>query len=86
MEEVGTRSGELVATDESTVISKPRLDAIVMEDGQGDGCLANPSSTYESDRTKVFRKADDFSNQFIASETGPWSRGRGFPRIDAKGI
>ena len=35
-EEMKERSGELVAPDESTVISKPFLDPIVVEDGEGD--------------------------------------------------
>ena len=42
------RGGELVATDETTVVAKSFLDAIVMEDGQGDGCLADSPCTDES--------------------------------------
>ena len=37
VQEVGSQSRELVATDESPVIAKPFLDAIVVEDGQGHG-------------------------------------------------
>ena len=34
--------GELVATNEPTVISEPFLDAIVVEDSQSDGSFPNP--------------------------------------------
>ena len=70
------RSGELVATDESTIIAKPFLDAIVMEDGQRDGCLANPSSTDESNGFQIFCQTGDVLDQLFASETGPrwWGR------------
>ena len=66
----------MVATNESSVIPKLPLDPIVMEDGQRDGCLANPSRAYESDGGKVFRETDDSSNQLVTSETDPWRRGR----------
>ena len=48
-----------VAANESSVIAEAFLDAIVMEDGQCDGRLADPSGTYESDRLEVFSKTDD---------------------------
>ena len=35
-EEMSARSRELVATDGSTIISEPFLDAIVVEDSEGD--------------------------------------------------
>ena len=57
--------------DESTVIAESFLDARVMEDGQHDYCLANPSSTYEGGGCQVFREANDFFYQFTAPETGP---------------
>ena len=46
---MGTGSGELITTDESTVVAKPFLDPIVVEDGQGNRGLANPARTNESD-------------------------------------
>jgi hypothetical protein len=33
---MSARSGELIAADESTVVSKPFLDAIVVESSEGD--------------------------------------------------
>ena len=53
------RSGELVAADESTVFTKPLLDAIVVEDGQGDRCLPDSTHTNESDRCEGLSKTDD---------------------------
>jgi len=44
------RSGELVATDESTVITKPFFDTIVVEDSQGDRCFSDSTWTDESNR------------------------------------
>ena len=43
-----TRSGELIATDESTVVAETALDAIVVEDGEGNGRLSDPPRTDES--------------------------------------
>ena len=75
-QEIGSRSRELVATDESPVITKPFLDAIVVEDGQGNGRFPNATSTDESDWTKILRKGNDAFDEFVASETGPGRWGR----------
>ena len=80
MKEVSTRGRELVATDESTVVAKPLLDPIVVEDGQGDGCLPDPSSTDESDWGKVLGEADYLLDQFVASKEDPWWWRRKFSR------
>jgi len=77
------RSGELVATDESTVIAKPFLDALVVEDSQGDRRFPNSACTDESDGCTVFGKADDPLNQLVASETGLRWRGRQLSGRDA---
>jgi hypothetical protein len=74
-EEMSARSRELVAADESTVIAKPFLDAIVVEDSEGDGCFPDPPCTDESDGFEVFGNSDDLLDQLPASETGPWRRG-----------
>ena len=37
------RGGELIAADEPTVFAKPLPDAVVMEDGQSDGCFVPPA-------------------------------------------
>ena len=73
------RSRELVTTDESTVIAKSFLDAVVMEHGQRDRRFANSSGADESDRFEVFGKTNDLLDQFFTSETDPGRRGRGFP-------
>jgi hypothetical protein len=41
-EEIGTRSGNLIAADKSTVISKALFDAVAVKDGQGEGRLSDP--------------------------------------------
>jgi len=74
------RSGELVATDESTVVVKPFLDTMVVEDSQGDRCFPKSTWTNESDRCTVFSETDDPLNQLVTSETGLRWWGRGFPR------
>ena len=71
-----TRSGELVATDEPTVLAKPLLDAILVENSPGDGCLPDPSCTDESDGCEGFGETNDLLDQFTASETGPRPWGR----------
>ena len=53
------RGGELVATDEPTVVAKPFLDAVIVEDGQGDGGLSDPTDTDEGEWGEIFCEADD---------------------------
>ena len=65
------RWGELVATDEPTIVSKSFLDAIVVEDGQSNGCFPDPSWTDESDCSEVFCEANDLLDHLVPSETGP---------------
>jgi hypothetical protein len=64
-------SGELVTSDKSAVITKPFLDPIVVENGQCDGCLADPSGTDEGNGLQVFSETDDLLNRLVASENGP---------------
>ena len=73
---MNVQGGELVATDEPAVISELFLDAIVVENGQGDGCFPDPPWTEESDRCEGFSETNDLLNQLVASETGPWWWGR----------
>ena len=70
-EEIGPGRLELVATDEPTVITEPFLDAIVVEDGQSDRCLPNPTCTDESDGCQVVHETDDLFDQFVAPKEGP---------------
>ena len=46
---MGMRRRELIATDESSVLAKSLFDAIVVEDGEGDGCFPDPPCADESD-------------------------------------
>ena len=69
------RCWKLVATNELAVLAKSFLDAIIMEESQGNGCLANSTSTNESDGCKVFSQTDNLLNHVVASETG-WRRRR----------
>ena len=73
---MSVRGGKLVAADKSTVVPKPRLDAIVVEDGQSDGRFPNAAWTDQSDWGKVFYEANDPVDQLVASKTGSWWRGR----------
>ena len=76
VQEIGSRGCELVTTDESPVITKPFLDAIVVEDCQGYGCFPDATRTDESDWTEIFCKGDDAFDKFVTPETGPRRRGR----------
>jgi len=42
---MSARGGEHVAADEPTVVTKPSFDAIVVENRQSSGCLANSTGT-----------------------------------------
>jgi hypothetical protein len=73
-----TRGGEFVAADESTIVAKPLLDPIVVENGQGDRCLPDSASTNECNWNKVFSEIDYLLDQLVASEQDPWRKRRGF--------
>jgi len=70
----------LITADEPTVVAKPLLDPIMVEDGQSDGGLADSASTNEGNWDKVLGKTDYLLNQLVASEEGPRWQGRGFSR------
>jgi len=69
--EVGTGGGEFVAADEQTIVPKSLLDPIVVENGEGDRSLADPTSTNESDWSEVLGEIDNLLDQLVASEEGP---------------
>ena len=73
------RGSESVATDEATVVTKPPLDPIVVEDSQGDRGLANSSGANESNWNKFPSETDYFLDQLIASK-GPRGERRGFSK------
>jgi len=68
---MGARGREFFAMNESTIVTKPPLDPIVVENCQGDGCLANPASADEGDRSKILDEFDYLLDQLAASEEGP---------------
>ena len=74
--EVGPRSRELIATDESSVLAKSFLDPIMVEDGERNRCLPNPPRTDESDGFQIFSQSNNLFDQLAASKAGPWRRGR----------
>ena len=77
------RSGELVAAEESSVIAKSLLDAIVVEDGKGDRRFTNATCADESDRTESLYQTDDLLDQLTTSKTGLGWWGRQFSERDA---
>ena len=79
---MGARGGELIATNEPAVVPKPFLDAIVVENGQGDGRFPDPPCANESDRSEVFGEINNILDQVITSETGPRWRRRELSRRD----
>ena len=70
------RSRELITTDESTVITKPVLDAIVVEDGESDRGFSNTPCANESNGFEVLCETNDLLDEVVASETGPERWGR----------
>ena len=77
---MSTRGGELVATDEPTVIAESQFDTIFVEDCQSGGCLANSASTNESNWNEFVSEIDYLLDQLVASIEGPRWWGPGFSR------
>ena len=75
---MSARYRELITTDKAAVVAKPVLDAIVVENSEGDGCFSDAPCTDESDGFKVFSKIDNLLDQFVSSETGGGRRRRRF--------
>ena len=69
---MGEGRGELIAADEPAVVTKPLLDPIVVENSQGDGRLAYPTSPDESGWSEVLSKTDYLLDQLVATKEGPW--------------
>jgi len=71
------RGGELVAADESAVGTEALLDAIVVENDESNGRLANSTNTSESERSEVFCHTDYLLDQVVSSKDVPrWWRQR----------
>ena len=56
-----SEGGELVATDEPTVVTETLLNAIVVEDCQSDGRFADPPCADESDWVRLSARPTIFS-------------------------
>ena len=82
-EEVGARCRELVATDETTLVSEPLPDTIVVKDSEGDGRFSDSPCTDESHWSEGFCETDNLLDQFVTSETSSRWRGRHFSGRDA---
>ena len=79
---MSTGSRKLIATHEPTVIAILVFDARVVEDGESDRCLPDPPCTDESDGLEIFGNSNNPLNEIVTSKTGPWRRGRKFPKGD----
>ena len=71
---MGTRSWELITTDESTVLAESVFDPTVVENSESNGRFPNPSCTDESDGFEPFGESDDLVDQPFTSETIPGRR------------
>jgi len=70
-------------------MAKPLLDPIVVKNGQGDGGLADTTSTNQGDRDKLLGEIDYPLDQLVASEEGSWGWGwrfAGYARFRCKMI
>ena len=45
-----------------SIVAEPNLDAIAVEDSQGDGCFSYSTSASESDRIEAVRETNDRFN------------------------
>ena len=67
-EEIGKGRREFVATNESAVITKSFLDAVVVKDGEGNSRFPDSPCTDESDGLELLGEVDDLLDQRVASE------------------
>jgi len=70
------RGGELVTTDEPAVVAETLFDAIVVEDGESDGRLADSANTNESEGNEVFCQTGELLDQLVSSKEVPRWRWR----------
>jgi len=61
-------------------MAKLLLDPVVVENGQGDGGLADSASTNQGDWDKPFGEIDNLVDQLVASEERSWGWGWKFSR------
>lgn len=67
------RGRKLTAPDEPTVVAKPLLDSIAVENSQGNGRLANSTGANESNRDEVLGGSGGilWGCQIRVSDSGP---------------
>ena len=65
----------MIAANESTLMAKPLLDPVVVEDSQGDRGLPDPASTNHGEWNKVLGEIDCLLDQLVASEERSWGWG-----------
>ena len=82
-QEMSARGRELIAADESTVVTEPLLDPVVVEDGEGNRRLSDSACTNEGDWGEVFGETDDTLDKLFASEAVPRRLGRQFSKRSA---
>ena len=59
-------------------MTKPLLDPVVVEDGQGNRGLPDSANTNQSDRGKLFGEIDYLLDQLVASKKRSWRQRRRF--------
>ena len=79
-QEMNARGRELIAADESTVVTEPLLNPVVVEDGEGSRCFSDSTCTDEGDWGEVFGQTDDTLDKVLASEAGPRRLGGQFSK------
>lgn len=68
---MSARNREFVTTNEPSVVAKPFLDALVVENGEGDRCLPDSRCANESNGLEAFYETNYLLDQLVAPETGP---------------
>ena len=71
---------ELIATNEATIVAKPLLDPVVVENSQSDGGLADSARANEGDWNEVLSEINYLLDKVVACKEGSWGRGREFSK------
>jgi len=59
---MSARGRELVATDEPTIITKPLLNAVVVENSQSNGSLPDPACANKSNGREFLNETNDLQD------------------------
>ena len=79
-QEMSARGRELIAADESTVVTELLLDTTVVENGKGNRRFSNSACTDEGNWGEVSGQTDDTLDKLFASKAGPGRLGRQFSK------